>query len=255
MFPALFLATAVAIGFFLMPLAWSLRAWVLVAFILLWTATLVPIIPWQYEGLFAGLGYYLAVWLLGLASVGIVVRGLRTKAEEGETPESKRALQGIDAVLAALFGLWAGCMVTLLLAATLRGLSGGLGLHLAVSVAAFLTLAVARRFPMPLKPFAISGLLTLGCLTMAGGIFYPRLITEQAKLVGPNTSRCLRTPDGNAPTIDELRLLTLPDARPFRPSLILTIASDRDPRYFRWSYRALAFMPYDSYDGGPCLSP
>lgn len=250
--PTLFLSAAIVLGFLLMPLAWSLRAWVLVAFILLWTSTLAPVTPWQYEGLFAGLGHYLAVWLLGLASVGLVVRGMWAKVNREDTPDSDRALRGLDAVLASLFGLWAGCLVTLLLAAAFRGLSGGLGLHIAVSVAAFLAVAAAGRLPMPLKPLAISGLVTLACLTLAGGITYPHLIAEQAKLIRPDAQRCLRTPDGTAPTTDQLRLLTLPKAHPLRPNLILTIESDRNPRYFRWSYRALAFMPYDSYDGGPC---
>lgn len=149
----------------------------------------------------------------------------------------------------------AGASATLLLAANLRGSQSSLALHLASAALAALAITLARRLPLRSRIVTVTALATLACLTLAGGMLYPRLILSQAAAQFRGTPHCLRTPTGSEPTTDQLRLLTLPQARFRRPNLVLTVMTSGEQWNFRWSYRSFAFRSYDTYDGGPCPGP
>lgn len=253
MVPAFILAAAVSIGFALPPLAWGLRAWVAFGLPVAWAYALTPVTPFQNEGPLDGLASASLYWLFGLATLGVAARAFWTLAQAPLDPKSlSHGMHETDSVLAALHGLVAGAMLTLVLAVEFRGLAGGLALHSAVAVAAVVGGMVALHLPLGIRSFAVAALATVACLTIAGGLFYPKLILTRAEFIRPEDPRCLRTPDGSAPTTDQLRLLTLPEARARRPNLVLTVMTEDGPEDFRWSYRSFAFRTYDSYDGGPC---
>jgi hypothetical protein len=252
------LSTVVVFAYAALPTAWGLRAWAVTGLVVIWAYALSPETPFQDQGFMSGFGAWLALSLLFLASLGVGCRMLLA-VWQGRLidldPAVPAGLQAADELLAGVAGLVAGLCATLLLAATLRGMPGGLLLHLAIALLAFLAILAARRLPVRPRILTIVALATVACLTLAGGTLYPRLILAQAEALKVTGPRCLRTPDGTTPMTDDLRLLTLPQARSLRPNLVLTVMANGEQRDFRWSYRASAFRSYDSYDGGPCPAP
>jgi hypothetical protein len=248
-FPFVLLAIAV----FLLPLNWGLRAWALAALPLLWSNALTPITPFQYAGPFDGLQGVLLGWVFGFATLGFAARAFWTLAKGPlDWSALSRDMQVPDCILATAYGLLAGLVATLLLAAGLRGFSGGLALHLAVAGLASIAVYAAMRLPILPRCLTVTAFATLLCLTLVGAVAYPQIILSRAETILPGASRCLRTPEGRVPTTDELRLLTLPKAEGRRPNLVLTVMTDGGLRDYRWSYRSNGFRSYDSYDGGPC---
>jgi hypothetical protein len=223
---------------------------------MLWAQTLVPITPFQNQGPFDGLGSLLLSWLFGFATLGVAARGFWTLARAPlDLASLSRGMRGPDSVLAVLYGLFAGVVLTLFLATEFRGTAGGLALHIAVTGIAGVAALAALRLPFRLRCLTVAALATVACLTLVGGLSYPKLILAKAEFIRPGDPRCLRTPDGNAPTTDQMRLLTLPEAQGRRPNLVLTVMTGNGPQDFRWSYRSFGFRTYDSYAGGPCPSP
>jgi hypothetical protein len=242
-----------AVAVFLLPLSWGLRAWVMAALPLVWSWVLHPVTPFQSQGPFDGLQDVLVLWILGFATLGVAARAFWTLARAPLDWSSLwKDMWAPDCILAALYGLVAGIGATLLLAAGLRGLPGGLALHLGVAGLASVGAYAAMRLPLRPRFLAVTALATILCMTLVGGVAYPRLIHARAEVIQPGSPRCLRTPEGIAPTPDQLRLLTLPKALGRRPNLVLTVITDGGQRDFRWSYRSFNFRTYDSYAGGPC---
>ncbi len=251
----LILPIAILLGYAVLPAAWGLRAWTATGVLVIWGYCLAPETPFQNEGPLDGLGAALLTWLFILASLGVGSRAFWALANGRSlqtVPPAHSTLYRADYLLASLFGLVTGAGITLLLAVYLRGMSGGLPLHLAVAgLAAGLAIA-AVWLPGRARPLAVTTFACMACLTLAGGILYPGLIQSKAEIIHPDAPRCLRTPDGVAPTADQLRLLTLPKAQSRRPNLVLTVMTDTGPQDFRWSYRSFAFRTYGSYIGGLC---
>jgi hypothetical protein len=242
-----------AVGVFLLPMTWGLRAWALAALPLFWTWVLHPETPFQSQGPFDGLQDVLVLWVLGFATIGVAARAFWTLALAPlDWSSLARDMLVPDCILAVLYGLIAGLGATLLLAAGLRGLPGGLALHLGVAAPVAVTAYGAMRLPLRPRCLAVTACATVLCLTLVGGVAYPQLILSNAEAILPGSPRCLRTPEGAAPTTDQLRLLTLPQAQGRRPNLVLTVMTDGGQRDFRWSYRFLGFRSYDSYAGGTC---
>lgn len=242
-----------AVAVFLLPLTWGLRAWALATLVLVWSWVLHPVTPFQDQGPFYGLQDMLVVWILGFATLGVAARAFWTLALAPlDWSSLAKGMLVPDCILAALYGLVAGIGATLLLAAGLRGLPGGLALHLGVAGLASVGTYAAMRLPLRPRYLAMTALATILCLTLVGGVAYPRLILAKAEAILPGSPRCLRTPEGTLPTPDQLRLLTLPQAQGRRPNLVLTVMTETGQRDFRWSYRSFTFRTYDSYAGGPC---
>ena len=256
MFPALLLAAAITVGFAVLPMSWGLRAWGASLLFMAWVHTLSPITPFQNEGPLDGLGSTAFGWFFTLATLGVVGKVFWTLAKAPlDRAELMKDMRGVDGILAGFLGLFSGLTLTLGLAIEFRGFPGGLAFHLAVASLALIASAAAVRLPYLLRCLAVPALGTVSALTLAGGFAYPELILSRADFILPEAKRCLRIPEGSAPTIDQLRLLTLPKAQARRPNLVLTVMTDNGPKDFRWSYRSFAFRTYDSYDGGPCPSP
>lgn len=256
MVQTLILAFALAVGFAALPLAWGLRAWVATGLPLLWAQTLAPITPWQNQGPFDGAGSLLLSWLFVFATLGVAAKAFWTLAQKPlDRASLTRGMEGPDSVLAILYGGVAGTILTLVLAAEFRGMTGGMSLHVAVAGVAAVAALGALRLPLRLRSLTVAALVTVAGLTMVGGLSYPSLILSKTEIILPGAPRCLRTPDGTPPTIDQMRLLTLPKAEGRRPNLVLTVMTQNGQRDFRWSYRSFGFRTYDSYAGGPCPSP
>jgi hypothetical protein len=256
MFASLLLAAAITVGFAALPLSWGLRAWGASLLFIAWVHTLSPITPFQDQGPLDGLGSAVLGWFFLLATLGVVGKLFWTLAKaQLDLAELLKDMRGADRILAGFLGLFSGLVLTLNLAVEFRGFPGGLALHLAVASLALIASAVALRLPFLLRCVAVPALATVAILTLAGGFAYPELILSRADFIQPGAKRCLRIPEGNAPTIDQLRLLTLPKAEARRPNLVLTVMTDNGPKDFRWSYRSFAFRTYGSYEGGPCPSP
>lgn len=212
-----------------------------------------PGYPFQNEGPLDGLGAALLFGFFGLATLGVAGKAFWTLALAPlDLASLPRGMRGIDGILLVLVGLFSGIVLTLFLAAQFRGIPGGLALHLVVAGIAVVAAVPALRLPFRLRCLTVAALATAAFLTLAGGLFYHQLLLSRAEFIRPEDSRCLRTPDGSAPTTDQLRLLTMPEARFRRPNLVLTVMTDNGPKDFRWSYRSFAFRTYDSYYGGPC---
>ena len=244
------------IGVFFLPLTWGLRAWATAALLLVWTEALTPMTPFQNQGPFDGLQGLLLLWVFVFVTLGVAVRAFWTLARAPlDWSSLSKDMLGPDSMLAVLFGLVAGMAATLLIATGLRGVPGGLILHVAVAGLAAVGIHSAMRLPQRSRCMVVTAMSTLLCLTLVGRVAYPKLILSRAEVIQPGVPRCLRTPDGRAPTTDQMRLLTLPKAQSRRPSLVLTLMTSTGPRDFRWSYRSFAFRTYDSYTGGPCPSP
>jgi hypothetical protein len=242
-----------AIAVFALPLNWGLRAWAVAALPLVWSKTLHPITPFQNQGPFHGLQDVLVFWVFAFATLSVAARAFWTLAQAPlDWSSLSRELLVPDCILAVLCGLVTGMVATHLLAAGLRGLPGGLALHLGVAGLASVGAYAAMRLPLRPRYLAVTAFATILCLTLFGGVAYPALILSKAEFIQPGTPRCLRTPDGTTPTTDELRLLTLPKAEGRRPNLVLTVMTESGQRDFRWSYRSVGFRTYDSYSGGPC---
>lgn len=245
-----------AIAVFLMPLNWGLRAWAAAALPLVWSKALTPITPYLDQDIFHGLQDALLWWVFGFATLGVAARAFWTLARAPlDWSTLSRDMLAPDCILAAVYGLLAGVVATLLLAAALRGLPRGLALHLAVAGLASVAVYAAMRRPLRRRCLAVTASATLLCLTLVGGVTYPQIILSRAETILPGASRCLRTPEGSTPTSDQLRLLTLPMAEWRRPNLVLTVMTDGGQRDYRWSYRSNGFRSYYSYAGGPCPSP
>lgn len=213
-------------------------------------------IPFQNEGAFDGLQDVLLWWVFGFATLGVAARAFWTMARAPlDRAALSRDLLLPDCILASAYGLLTGLVATLLLAAGLRGYPGGLALHLAVAGLASVGVHAAMRLPMLPRCLTVTAFATLLCLTLVGAVAYPRIILSRADMILPGVSRCLRTPEGRAPTTDQLRLLTLPKAEGRRPNLVLTVMTEGGQRDYRWSYRSNGFRNYGSYSGGPCPSP
>jgi hypothetical protein len=252
---SLVLFALIVVGYAVPPAAWGLRVWFascgLVALMLASTA----VTSWQYEGPLEGLATASAYWFMVLATLGVGARVFWALANAQDLqifPPRGSMLYRADAVLAALTGGAVGIIATLCLAADLRGATGGLALHLVVfAMSAGFALA-ALRLRGRLRALAVASFVTLASLSLLGGLTYPSLILSRAESILPGAPRCLRTPDGAEPRMDQLRLLTLPRAQPRRPNMVLTVMADGRQRDFRWSYRSFGFRAYDSYAGGPC---
>jgi hypothetical protein len=242
-----------AVAVFLLPLSWGLRAWALAALPLVWMEILHPITPFQNQGPFHGIEVVLVLWVFVFATLGVAARAFWTLALAPlDWSSLSKDMLVPDCILAVLYGLVTGMAATLLLAAGLRGLPNGLALHLGVAGLASVGAYVAVCLPLRPRFLAVTALATILCMTLVGGVAYPRLIHARAEAIQPGSPRCLRTPEGIAPTPDQLRLLTLPKALGRRPNLVLTVMTDGGQRDFRWSYRSFNFRTYDSYAGGPC---
>ncbi len=245
-----------AIAVFLLPLNWGLRAWTLAGLPLFWSEALHPITPFQNQGPLDGLQEVTLIWVFVFATLGFAARAFWTLAQAPfDWASLSRGMLIPDCILAMLYGLFAGMVATLLLATALRGLSGGLALHFAVADLTAVAAYAAIHFPIRPRCLTVTAMSTLLCLSLLGGVGYPQMIHAKAQIIQPGAPRCLRTPDGTAPTTDQLRLLTLPKAEGRRPNLVLTVMTQSGPQDFRWSYRSFAFRTYDSYAGGPCPSP
>ena len=242
-----------AVAVFLLPLNLGLRAWAVLSLPLVWSQTLHPLTPFQNQGSFHGLQDVFVLWIFGFATLGVAARAFWTVALAPlDWSTLTKDMLVPDCILAVLYGFVGGGVATLALAAGLRGLPGGLAVHLGVAGLASVGAHAAMRLPLPVRSLGVTAFVTLLCLTLAGGVAYPRLILAKAEVIQPGAPRCLRTPDGSAPTTDQLRLLTLPKAQGLRPNLVLTVMTESGQRDYRWSYRSFAFRTYDSYVGGPC---
>jgi hypothetical protein len=254
-FPALVVAAAIAIIFGLLPMAWGLRAWALAGLPVIWAQTLRPVTPFQIEGPLDGLANAFVYWFFDLATLGVAGRAFWTLAQAPlDRASLSRGMREPDGVVSLLYGLVAGTVFILFIATAFRGMSGGLALHFAVAGCAAVGAVAALFLPLRMRVFTIAALATVACLAVAGGLYYPKLILTRADLILPEAQRCLRTPDGIEPTTDQLRLLTLPEARPRHPNLVLTVLTENGPKNFRWSYRSFGFRTYDSYADSPCLA-
>lgn len=252
---SLILAALLVSAYAAPPAIWGLRLWAGTVAMLVWSQAFWPELPSDAHAPFEGFLAATLLWFFVLASLGVGSRvfwALATEQSLGLGPPVDSMIYRTDCLIAALFGLSAGAIATLHLAVDLRGTSGGLALHLAIATVAAAAARAAFRLPGRLRPLIYTALVTVAGLALAGGTLYPRLILSSAEVILPDAPRCLRTPDGTAPTIDQLRLLTLPEARPHRPNLVLTVMTNNGPEDFRWSYRSFAFRSYGSYDGGPC---
>jgi hypothetical protein len=251
-FPAL-----IFFSYAMIPPTWGVRAWVATILWGTWTYVSTAVTPWQNEGPFDGLGTAILLWLTVLASLGVGARvfwALASGQNLHLAPPPTSMLYRADCMLAALAGLAAGSIATLLLAVGMRGFAGGVALHLAVFAASAALAISALRLPGRLRPLAVTALTTVAGLILAGSTLYPTLIQSKAEIIQPGAPRCIRTPDGSAPEANQFLLLTLPLAQPRRPNLVLTVMTESGPEDFRWSYRSHAFRSYDSYQGGPCPS-
>lgn len=212
-----------------------------------------PKIPMRDMGSFDGMEVAFVGMILVPILGGIGLRAALATfiwpIQRHDSAELRRA----DQLLALAAGGLAGTVATLFLAATLRGQSGGLGLHVVLAAAAAGVAGVVLwRLPMVLpRLFLASMAATMAALILWGGLAYPALIRSEMARISPEFVRCLRTGD-RAPSEDEFRLLTLPMATFRNPNLILTVMRPEGPRHFRWSYRSLGFRSYASYPHGNC---
>ncbi|WP_137111053.1 hypothetical protein [Rhodobacter sp. SY28-1] len=245
-----------ALVVFLLPPNWGLRAWALAALPLVWSWVLHPITPFQNQAPLDGLQDVLDLWILAFATLGVAARAFWTLALAPlDLSSLSKDMLVPDCILAGLYGLVAGVGATLLLAAGLRGLTGGLALHLGVAGLASVGAYAAMRLPQRPRCMTVIALSTILFLTLAGGVAYPKFIHAKAEAIQRGAPRCLRTPNGKAPTTDQLRLLTLPQALGRRPNLVLTVMTESGQRDFRWSYRSFGFRSYDSYPAAPARHP
>lgn len=251
----LILPALIVMSYAMLPAAWGVRAWASTGVLAAFTYVSTPETPLQNQGPFDDLAEAMIGWLLVLASIGVGARVFWALANARSlhlAPAANSTLYRADCLLAAFLGIAAATIATLLLAVALRGSGGGLPLHLAITALASVLVVGSIRLPGRGRPLAVATFLTLACLTFAGATLYPLLILSRAEIIQPGAPRCIRTPDGTTPTTDQLRLLTLPEARPLRPNLVLTVLTENGAEDFRWSYRSSAFRTYDSYSGGPC---
>ncbi len=251
----LILPALLALFYAALPAPWGLRALAATATLSVWLVAFSPVTPWQYQGPFSDLKAAFMLWFLALAALGVAIRvssALAIGSSLHLKPPRNTVLSRTDRLLAACIGVTAGTAGTLALATALRGWAGGLSLHLGIAALMAAICLPALRLAGPARAFSVALLVTATSLTLAGGYLYPRLVLSQAERILPGAPRCLRTPDGMAPTMDQMRLLTLPRARPRHPNLVLTVMGPSGPESFRWSYRSFAFRSYDSYGGGPC---
>lgn len=221
---------------------------VVLCLIALWTLS--PATPWLEQGNFHIEPRAILTTPLGLMLLGA---GIRVWIGWPDTPDPGPITRAVDLVLSVLAGLLAATLATLFLASALRGSTGGLPLHLALSAGAATLAGIALWLTRGvLRTGLAATLATMAVLILWGGLAYPDHILASARQkIVPDAPRCLRT-GPRAPLPDELRLLTLPQAMPFNPGLILTVMTDRGPRHFRWSYRSVAFRSYESYPHGAC---
>lgn len=251
----LILLAVIFLAYSALPGAWGVRAWVATGIWVLWVHALVPELPSDAHAPLDGLVTVGLLWLFVLASLGVGVRvfwDLATERSLQLSPPADSMIYRTDCLIAALLGLAAGTVATLLLAVGMRGAASGLKLHLGVAATAALLAVASCLLHGRVRPLAVAAFAILAILTLAGGTVYPSLIQSKAEIIQSGAPRCIRTPDGTAPAIDQLRLLTLPMAQPRRPNLVLTVMTERGQEDFRWSYRSFAFRSYGSYSGGPC---
>ena len=164
-----------------------------------------------------------------------------------------RRIHRADRLLAASLGLALCCAagLALLLRATPQSAAQGLGLRL--GRAGLCAALILNRVPMLKWPFARdlarAWRMGLGTMLAFGALAYPDLIhiraaaatakhTADNPKAAPFCLRACRAPAQPA----HLMVLTLPLA-PF--GLILTVEDPAGPRHYRWSYRALDFIPKD----------
>lgn len=257
MLTPIFTAAIIFGAFVALPASWGVRALAAAGILAACFRFLTAVTPFQNEGPLDGLADAAAIWVLVIAALGVGARVFWALANARSlqlAPPAASMLFRADCLLAGGAGIAAGSIATLLLAVAMRGEAGGLSVHLGIAALAALSALAAVRLRGRVRPMAVTALATLAVLTLAGGTHYPSLIQAKAGIIQPGAPRCLRTPQGTAPSLDQLRLLTLPLAQPRRPNLVLTVMTRHGQEDFRWSYRSFAFRTFGSYNGGPCPS-
>lgn len=234
----------------LLPTRWGVRIWAAAAmstgawWLLLPKASVLSHSPLD------GLGEGLIHSFLAAALAGVAVRALFPSQAPGGV--ESRLLRRADLFLSALAGVCAGFPLALALAVAMRGLPGGLPLHIAVFVL-FVVAAIWILFRGSglIRPAFVAALSVLAIRAMLGGFDHPARIESHAASIGRDLPRCLRAVDRLA-TPAETMLLTLPRGQPGAPGLVLTVMAAEGPQHYRWSYRKSGFVRYGSYRNGAC---
>ena len=225
------------------PLAVGCRIWLGFAVMATTAVLLSPEVPLENRGPLHLIGQDVLLIVLCLLAFPIALRWAATQIWpdlEGEVSgqETKR----FNLVLASLAGIGAGLTLPVALAVAMRGLPGGLGLHLVVAAAALALVMAAWRYTATLwQPFLIAMLIVTAAKVTAGGLSMPDQIDRAAQSrIGPDHG-CLRGGDGPL-TLDRKRFLTLPDATPGLPGLTLTVMRPTHVEHYRWSLRGKRFV-------------
>lgn len=242
-----------------LPFRWGFRAGVGIAAILGTIPLLQPDIPFEDQDFFYG-GWSSALYavLLGFCA-GVALRwgisgfgGSRFRAQRNLPEYERKSLQIADRMLACGLGLCIGLFSVLALAVLMRGMAGGLPLHLGISAcAALAALFVLRAYGGSACLFGVTALATLSVMALLGGTLWPAMIRAKADQIMPGFSRCLRVVDQLA-TKEDTMLFTLPQGYPLSPGLMLTVMEPKRQTDFRWSYRANHFLRYRSAKLGKC---
>lgn len=234
----------------LLPTRWGIRMWAAAAMSAGTWWLLLPKASFHSHSPLDGLGEGLILSFLTATLVGVAVRALFPCQRPGDA--ESRLLRRADMLLSAFAGGCAGFLLVLALALAMRGLPGGLPLHIAVSV---LSVAAAIWILFKgsglIRPASIAALSVLAVRAIHGGFDEPARIESHAASIGRDLPRCLRAVDRLA-TPEETMLLTLPRGQPGAPGLILTVMAAEGPQHYRWSYRKSGFVRYGSYRHGAC---
>lgn len=234
----------------LLPTRWGVRIWAAAAMSAGTWWLLLPKASVLSHSTLDGLGEGLILSFLAAALVGVAVRALLPSQPPGDV--ENRALRRADILLSALAGVCAGFLLVLALALAMRGLPGGLPLHIAVSVLSVATaIWILFKGSGLIRPASIAAFSVLAIKAMLGGLDHPALIESRAASVSRDLPHCLRAVDRLA-TPEDTMLLTLPRGQPGAPGLVLTVMAAEGPRHYRWSYRAGRFIRYGSYRYGGC---
>lgn len=163
----------------LLPARWGIRLWIAIALPLATLLILHPKTPLEDMGRFDGLagavlGMALASALAGVAIRWFVSHFIINALQPPLYPSDVETdiLRRVDGCLAVLAGLCAGLFLVLILALALRGLPGGLVLHLAVfGLASTAAILLLRHTHGPIRSAAVAALSVLAGLALLGGLY------------------------------------------------------------------------------------
>ena len=242
-----------------MPFRWGWRAGLGITAILGTILLLQPNIPFEDQGFFYGIWPSVLCAVLLAFCAGVILRWAISRSggpifrAQRNLPEYERnLLQIADRLLACVFGLCVGLFSVLAAAILMRGVAGGLPLHLGISAcAALAALFIWRVCGGPACLIGATALITLSVMALLGGVLWPAMIKAKADQIMPGFPRCLRVEEQLA-TKAETMLFTLPQGSQLAPGLMLTIMEPKWQTDFRWSYRANRFVRYRYSKLGAC---